>query len=592
MKTFKFTTTLLVIISCLNITAKPATAGETLFSEDFSQGLNKWQPVRDDGQMWRVVDGQAEVYIANRFTVTELALQETHWQNEWRDIEYQLEFTPLEGADKNIAFKFNNLKNWYELHFINETCNLVRLKDGQIPFSHFSWITPLVNGRTYTIKIQTLKERIIVFLDSQVIIDTIDLSYNQNGGRISLKAGTGAAYPTRVKFDNILVKAIDIPTGKQLNVPLHRQIDSAWKNLEYDHATKWSEASTTIGRWGCALASASMILNYHGITKLADGSALNPASLNNWLKSQTDGFIDGVRSGYINWIAITRLTQELHDKYQTTKLETSRQAGPNLLKTVITEIDSYKPSVLEIAGHFLVASGYTTDKSDLYIKDPAYLFDLFSKHQTDLKSVRTFQPSQTDLSYLLLAHDPTLQVELTQLDGTAVDQLQTYTEVIKDPTENSTQTMPAISIHEWAKPSGGQYILKISQANFGPFKLQFFAYDTRAKLTDLSQTGWVGQQPLIFKVNYERETASSLNQQLSLKQWRQQFKYLWEIKQIKKSYAYSAIDRIAKLGETQPSPKQARYVNYLQHQLDQYSRTMTETAKKFLEQQLADIIWE
>jgi len=586
MKIFKITTSLLLILLSPVLTYSPARAAEVLFTEDFSQGLVKWQPVRDDGSMWQIANGAAEAYVGRRSTVTELALKDEYWHADWKNLEYQLEFTPIQGADKNISFKFNNLKNWYELHFVNNSCDLVRLKDGQIPFSHFAWITPLVNGQTYVIKVQTIDNRIIVFLNGQVIIDTIDLSYNQNGGKISIKAGTGAAYPTRVRFDNIVVKSIDPENGKQLNVAVQKQTDPAWKDEEYDHASRWSPAMTTMGRWGCAVASASMILNYHGINKLADGSAMTPLSLNNWLKSQTDGFIDGLKSGYVNWIAVTRLTRELSEKYQTTKLETARKVGTELFKIVTEEIDQSKPSILEIAGHFLVGSGYTADRVDLFVKDPAFSLNLFSQHQTQLKSVRTFQPSHTDLSYLLLSHDPSLKVQLTALDGSAVAGLQEYEESIKDPTAGSIQTMPSTIIHELAKPSGGQYLLKISRSSFGPFNLQFFSYDIQANPTNLSQSGWAGPVPLVYVVNYQREAGSTLQPQHSLTQWRAQLKNLWETKQLYKSYAYAAIDRIARLGEAQPVSKQGRYLNSLRQLLKQYQNAMTADSRQFLEQQL------
>lgn len=590
MKTFKITTGLFLSLILMLFSFKKISAAEVLFTEDFSNGLSKWQPVRDDGSLWSVVNGKAEAYVPWRFTITELVLKDEYWNNNWKDLEYRLEFTPLVGADKNISFKFNNLQNWYELHFVGGSCYLVRIKDGTSPFNHIASITPLVNGRTYIIRIQTIGNRIIVFLNDQVIIDTIDYSYNSNGGKIGIKAGTGAAYPTRVQFDNLVVSSIDPENGKQLNVNLQKQTDPAWKNLEYDHASRWTKDAITIGRWGCTMTSASMILNYYGISQLADGSAITPLTLNNWLKSQTDGFIDGVKNGYVNWIAITRLTRELNEKYQTTKLETVRKAGTQLFKIVTDEIDDNKPSVLEIAGHFLVGNGYTADKKDLYIKDPAYIFNLFSQHKTSLVSVRTFQPSNTDLSYLLLSHDPSIKIQLTRLDGSKINDLQDYQEMIKDPTDGSSLKMPTTTIHELAKPAAGQYLLSISRNSFGPFSVRFLTYDTQANPTDLSQTGWVGIQPITFVVDYRRDSQSTLKQQLTLKQWRQQLKYLWENKQIKKSYAFEALDRMARLGETQPVGKQSRYLNSLRQLLKQYSSSMTIDGQKFLEQQLPGII--
>jgi len=59
-------------------------------------------------------------------------------------------------------------------------------------------------------------------------------------------------------------------------------------------------------------------MNFHEINKMLDGGVANPSSINTWLLSQPDGYID---SGMVNWLAITRLTKVINEQYSTPKFE-------------------------------------------------------------------------------------------------------------------------------------------------------------------------------------------------------------------------------------------------------------------------------
>src|SRR5689334_9685211 len=75
-----------------------ARAQEVLFEDDFSNGLTKWQPTRDNGSMWSIVDGKAYVDVQRYYYVTEMIPKDQYWNNNWHNIEYELDFTPLEGV--------------------------------------------------------------------------------------------------------------------------------------------------------------------------------------------------------------------------------------------------------------------------------------------------------------------------------------------------------------------------------------------------------------------------------------------------------------------------------------------------------------
>ena len=93
-------------------------------------------------------------------------------------------------------------------------------------------------------------------------------------------------------------------SSTDLNVPPLKQISDPWQNQVYDSANLWSPLNPTINRWGCALTSAAMVFQYHGLTKLPDNTTLDPGTVNAWLKTQLDGYVG---NGYVNWLALSRL---------------------------------------------------------------------------------------------------------------------------------------------------------------------------------------------------------------------------------------------------------------------------------------------
>ncbi len=578
----KITTLIITFLFLISCSGKNVHAQNILFEDDFSNGYEKWEPTRDDGSMWTITDGKAEVVVNSGFTVTEMVPKNEFWDNEWRNIEYEFDFTPIQGVDRNISFAFENLSNWYEIHFVSSSYNLVRLQDGNVSLN-VNESYALANGRTYKIKISYNEGVIKVFVDDKQIANINDWSFNNNYGKIGIKAGTGASRPTKVQFDNIVVRSLDPVDGVQLDVPHFKQSDPQWKDNTYDHATDWS-SKPTIGRWGCALSSMAMILNYHGINQLPDSQPLTPDTLNTWLINQPDGYIG---EGALNWMAVTRLTRLASENFGTSKLEYSRDNNQSIDKSK-SEIDQAKPTILQIDGHFLVANGYTSDGSDLYIKDPAYIYEKFSQHQTNIISTRLFQPSQTDLSYIVLAFKPNLSITLYDPDGNIMN-LDQFTETITDPIDNSGESTPLYKYIQLPKPNSGQYKVEVSQNSFQPFDLTIWTYDDQANLSNLTQSGLVGSDSISFIINYDKYGPSSIKRTINFTQFRQALLQMYESKNLKKFYAYRRIDRIAKYGELAPTIIKGRFLPYLQILLDHYQPKMTEYGYQYLVQELQAI---
>ncbi|MCL4417932.1 MAG: C39 family peptidase, partial [Actinobacteria bacterium] len=191
-----------------------------------------------------------------------------------------------------------------------------------------------------------------------------------------------------------------------LDVPNLKQTDEPWQGNIYDSADKWNPANSTINRWGCALTSAAMILRYHGINLLPGGTILDPGSLNTWLNNQEDGYVG---DGYINWLAVSRLSRLARDTNNITDfeaLEYQRISGRH--DTDLTnDLNNSRPDILQEPGHFIVAKGI--GEGTFYINDPYYNRTDLNSYDNNYLSLGRYIPSNTNLSYIMLATNPEIQ---------------------------------------------------------------------------------------------------------------------------------------------------------------------------------------
>ena len=141
-----------------------------------------------------------------------------------------------------------------------------------------------------------------------------------------------------------------------LDVPLLKQTNAAWKSRIYDSANLWSPRDPSINAWGCALTSAAMVFNYHGLKKLPSGIALTPSTLNDWLKTQKDGYVG---NGLVNWLALTRLSKQsvsVNNIFSFDALEFSKLI-PGSISGIKIDLSNNITDILEEPGHFIVAKG-------------------------------------------------------------------------------------------------------------------------------------------------------------------------------------------------------------------------------------------
>jgi hypothetical protein len=539
----------------LFLLAKPTQASEILFRDDFSKNsLNEWAVVRNSQHhhpektcfnngfpaQWEIVDEKLGIDINGIACITEIIPQNLDLSkiNNY-EFEFEWYFPISTHMDRNILIKWHDKNNWYGLHVLDNKILVQKVIDGQVESLYNNWgYYSFEADQSYDFKISVINDLITVLINDQLILETLDRPPFLTGSMTpGFQASSGNIFHSSSFFDNLIVKSLDKIGEKKLSVPLYKQSDPKWKNHEYDQANKWS-SYPTIGRWGCALTSITMILDYYDIDLLPADKKLNPASLNAWLKKQPDGFIG---EGLINWLAVTRLTRIMGDILDTPILEYGWLDGD--VKNAIDEISLDQPVVLQLPGHFLVASGYDVSQTDLFIKDPAYNRNLLSQHPTELMSVRSFKPSQTDLSYLLIVHDPETKVDLIDESDQLPAELKIYSEYIQSSADDE-QTKIKI-IQSLAKPANGKYLLKTNNEENG--KIEIYTYDVDGEVTTLSQET-MGTK--LFKLNYDAQDKSELTEITNkFTLLRELLRTLYESQEITTKYAYLKLDQLAVYAE-------------------------------------------
>lgn len=263
------------------------------------------------------------------------------------------------------------------------------------------------------------------------------------------------------------------PTPIAALFPYYSQSDNRWAKEIYDHAQSWAERGKQgIDRWGCALTSASMVLKNYGV-KTKSGAELTPSNLNNWLKSQPDGYL---RNGLVNWLAITRL---VHESKQSGKSPTELEFVKNIYVQSSTEsqLDSGKFPILGIPGHFVVATG--NNGANYKINDPANKTKQNISKTENIITSNTFYPSMTDLSYIFMAYDPSLSLKVMDSNGQRVSGVESE-EYLTD--DKNAQTSKHLKLLYIPKPRSGDYLVEVLNETVHKAKLDIYFYNKNGQV--------------------------------------------------------------------------------------------------------------
>ena len=287
-----------------------------------------------------------------------------------------------------------------------------------------------------------------------------------------------------------------------LPVQLFKQTSVPWNDDIYDSANLWA-SDPSFSRWGCAVTSAAMVFNYHGLEEMTDGLDLDPGALNTWLKSQPDGYIG---DGNTNWIALTRLSKQLSDVngVDYDALEFSRVIT-NDHQVVKDAIDSKNPVILAEPGHFVVGTGY--DDSNILINDPFYARSDLSEYSNTFSNVSTFTPSNTDLSYLMFVIPEGLDVKVLDEENNEIGFL-VDEESIEDPFGEASSEAESVSILYVQKPSTGTYKIEVMSETDGEYKLDLFSYDHDANVKIFNIEANYSEQKRTYEIDFNKENSS------------------------------------------------------------------------------------
>lgn len=452
---------------------RPVFAGNVLFQDNFNDGnADGWEVIGSLG--WNVQNKEYGIYlnpgVSNTFPSNSL------WNNDWDNYAFEVDLRGVSGTDKNLIFRFVDNSNFYSVHHTGGNIYFSKYIKGIDYIFAPSLYYPLENGSTYHFRIEVSGDHFRLFESNKLLFDVIDITEPKiSKGKIGLRVGTGAVSPSEVWYDNVVVTSLSPTLLPNLTVEDIKQYSSPWGDDIYDWATSWS-ANPTISRWGCALTSASMVLKYFG------HSRANPDILNEWLKLQIDGF---TRNGLVNWLAISRYTQQ-NDSQTSPTLEYRRLTANNT--TLISELEAKRPAILREPGHFIVAKSQTSDSFG--INDPAY------EDRTTLESyagkflaLGSYGPTHTDLSYMMFVADPDISFKLLDSSGNPV-KVQTFIEEPINELKGSEKSGEPLSILLFSTPPSGEYRLKITGPT-GSYQLDSYLYDVDGNVISQKLDGYI-----------------------------------------------------------------------------------------------------
>lgn len=292
-----------------------------------------------------------------------------------------------------------------------------------------------------------------------------------------------------------------------LNVPLLKQTDPLWSSQTYD------SSAINIATWGCALTSAAMVFQHHHITKLPDGTVLNPGTLNTWLKSRPRGYI-GASVNWIELAVLSKLAKSRNPSFSFDALEFKKtySYNPGQLKQ---DLKDNIPGILEVDNHqhFLVATG--TSGNTFLINDPYYdVTKLDQVHGNAFSSLGRFIPSNTDLSYMEIVIDDGVSIIVKDANGNVVGQ--GFTDQPSSP--DGTRKGSKLNFYYVPQPSNGDYTVILSSPTTKSYKLQSLLYDINGNLAFKDINGVMGsssEDTFSITFNSNRNQATNISQNYS-----------------------------------------------------------------------------
>ncbi len=520
---------ILIAVLLLLFSSRSVYATSKVFKDDFDDGnADGWIVPRNtcffngSPSQWQVINGKVGTKINGGGCITELVPNDILWNNIGDNYSFEFDMDLVSGTDHNFGFRNTDpTKLYYGIHTSAPNSMILQLVGNSNIYQNTVYLPgEFSNGQTIHFKIDVIGEHIKIYkgIPPQLILDYPDAGGLAPTGKIVLQASAGSDPSSETYFDNIVVTSIN----PDLNIPSLKQTSEPWQGLTYDTANIWTSANSTINLWGCALTSVTMVLQYYGITKLVDGTVLNPGTLNSWLKSQTDGYIG---NGLLNWLAISRLSKLAkvqNSSFLYDALEFRRISGSDSAQLTY-DINNLTPDILEEPGHFVVAKGMNGNTFN--INDPYYdRLTLNEGYNNSYLSIEKYIPSHTNLSYILLAIDPSMDLLIIdpQNNKTGSDGITNYTQISNSSYYLQTGiTAPITGITSTSKkilllptPVDGNYSIVIYTNNssvqnttFNLYEYNKSGYLSTATFSAALKQNFPAQYEFIFSQDLDQQSA-------------------------------------------------------------------------------------
>ncbi|HZZ98433.1 MAG TPA: hypothetical protein VFG51_00710 [Candidatus Saccharimonadia bacterium] len=510
----------IALLAFLFLAPRAVFANDVLFQDDFSSGnMSNWTVTQnflwDDRSVtcqystgpafWEVFLERLGMKIAGPPCYSEVVAKNLQLPAHGGfAFSFDMAMPTSVAQDRDYAFRVISDTTAYSVHIFGSELHFYKVIDGVIqPLDGVVRNYPFQPNQTYHIRNEVRADHTIhVFVNDQEVFNIIDNASFPDGGTVGFRASVGAVSSSEVWFDNILVTALPDHTDSLLDVPYFSQRDPLWSAELYDSALDWANHdATTIDRWGCALTSAVMMLRFHHIIEISPGVDLTPSTLNTWLQVQLDGYIG---DGLVNWIAITRLVHEFHQRH-TDIPELEYAYGDFNVGTIADQASAQNPTIIELPKHFVLGRGFSNTTGRALLHDP---YD--SSHielDPDIShpiSLRLFTPSFTDLRYILVTNDPGVEIHL--LDG--ANESQHFIESIDDDVEPDDPH--SLELHQIAKPHDGTYTLTVRADSPRPFSASIFFYHGDGSVQRELLSGTATNAQKTYAITYSSTTTSTI----------------------------------------------------------------------------------
>lgn len=289
-----------------------------------------------------------------------------------------------------------------------------------------------------------------------------------------------------------------------LNVPLLKQTDPTWGAQIYDKANLWQPNDPGIDASGCALTSATMVFLYHGLSKLPDGTSIDPGTLNTWLK-ENRGYV----GGYVSWSRLSDLSElakSQNPSFIFNSLEFQRINGynPTQLKE---DLENNIPGILGVPGHFIVGKGILGNSFS--INDPFYNRTSLNDYSNTFSSLGRFIPSNSDVSYIELAIDDGVNLSVKNENGSAVGEGFTQEPYTVEGVESTNLPLYFYLV---AKPDNGKYEINVISETPKEYNLVIRLHDEDGNLIEKTIEGIaLPVNKDIFTINFNKVENSESN---------------------------------------------------------------------------------